>query len=168
MAANPFARVLEALHDNGVRYVVAGGFAAVMHGCNRFTADLDLIIDLEQGHAETVVRLLTSLGLQPRLPVDPYDFADAATRERWVREKNMRAFTFLDPATPTFAVDLFIDLPERFEALLAKSMVIQFEDFPVRICSLDDLIRMKRAAGRPQDELDIEALEVIRDQKASS
>lgn len=40
-----FNKVLEALSKNDIRFVVVGGFAAVLHGNNRLTSDLDLAID---------------------------------------------------------------------------------------------------------------------------
>lgn len=165
MAANPFARVLEALHDNGVRYVVAGGFAAVMHGCNRFTADLDLIVDLAPEEARKAVATLSGLGLKPRVPVDPFAFADAATRQQWARDKGMQVFTFTDPDVPAFSVDLFIEPPDDFEQLRARATVLSYHGRSLPICGLDDLIALKKAAGRPQDAADIRDLEQIRDRR---
>ena len=42
---NPFEPVFRALNDAGVRYVIVGGFATVLHGHPRLTADIDLVLD---------------------------------------------------------------------------------------------------------------------------
>jgi len=62
--------VLVALHQEGVRYVIVGGVAVVLHGHPRMTADLDLAIDLSVGSPERAVSALSALGLVPRLPVE--------------------------------------------------------------------------------------------------
>ena len=42
-----FEPVFLALNEAGVRYVIVGGLAVVLHGYPRFTADLDIVLDLE-------------------------------------------------------------------------------------------------------------------------
>ena len=53
-----------ALNASGTRYVVVGGVATVLHGYARLTADIDLIVDLEESAA--AMRALAGLGLRPR------------------------------------------------------------------------------------------------------
>lgn len=158
----PFLRIFRSLNTAAVRYVVVGGFAAVMHGNNRFTADVDLIIDLNPVEARKAIEAILSLGFKSRIPVDPFHFADPVERNSWVKEKNMKVFSFLDPTSPLFAVDIFADPPMEFEALYDRSLSLTFEDVEIRICSLDDLIEMKQRSGRPQDLLDIENLQILK------
>jgi hypothetical protein len=56
---------------------------------------------------------------------------------------------------------------EPYELLYQRSEVVEFDGFSIRIVSLDDLLAMKRAAGRLRDLADIEALEVARRQVSS-
>jgi hypothetical protein len=63
-------------------------------------------------------------------------------------------------------VDLFVEHPIPFEALWGRAEIITLESTAVRIASIEDLVAMKRIAGRPQDLIDIEALEAIRDARA--
>ena len=79
-----------ALNASGTRYVVVGGVATVLHGYARLTADIDLILDLEESAAARAMHALAGLGLRPRAPVDPADFADARIREGWLRDKGMQ------------------------------------------------------------------------------
>lgn len=154
--------IFEALNRAPVRYVVVGGVAMVLHGFARFTADLDLAVDLSPPEARKAVDTLVGLGLRPRAPVDAAAFADAEARNEWFREKAMRVFALWDPANPMRQVDLFIHNPIDFGLLWAHAEVIDVGGTPVRIASIADLIAMKRLAGRPQDLTDIEALEAIR------
>ena len=81
-----YAPLFRVLNAAGIRYVVVGGVATVLHGHARLTADVDLILDLEEKAAARAVRALTALGLRPRAPVDPEEFADARIRESWIRD----------------------------------------------------------------------------------
>jgi uncharacterized protein (DUF1330 family) len=62
-------RVLAALERAGVRYLVVGGVAVVLHGFLRTTADLDLVIQLDPANVRRALDALTDLGYQPRAPV---------------------------------------------------------------------------------------------------
>lgn len=158
---NPFERIFRALSDAGLRYVVVGGFAAVLHGHPRLTADIDLVLDLEPEPALEAVRALKALGLRPRAPVDLLEFADPARRRVWVAEKQLHVLSLYDPSNPMVEVDLFAESPIDFEELWRDSVEFDLDTYRVRAASLPHLIAMKRKVGRPQDMLDVEALEAI-------
>lgn len=160
-----FFPLFNALNTGGVRYVVVGGLAAVLHGFARLTADVDLIVDLEPVEAERAVRVLSELGLRPRAPVEAFHFADRAIRESWVRDKGMRVFSMWDPAQPMREVDLFVEHPINFLEVYERSELIAVGKTQIRVASIEDLIALKRLAGRPQDAIDIEALEAILERK---
>jgi len=156
-----FELVLGALNRDGVRYVVVGGVAVVLHGHPRLTADLDLIVDLVPDQSRRAIESLTSLGLRPVVPVDPAAFSDPETRRAWRSEKHMEVFSLWDPHDPLHQVDLFIESPIEFEALWARSEIVSVGSTEARIASIGDLIHLKRLSGRPQDVADIEALREI-------
>jgi hypothetical protein len=139
----------------------------VLHGVARFTADLDIAVDLSPPEARKAVETLLALGLRPRAPVDAATFADPAVRDRWFREKAMRVFSMWDPANPMRQVDLFVQNPIDFPRLWAHAEVMDVGGTSIRVASIADLIAMKRLAGRPQDIADIEALEAIRKRRES-
>jgi hypothetical protein len=156
-----FEPVFDALNRAGVRYVVVGGVAVVLHGHPRLTADLDLVVDLSPCEARKAIEALLGLGLRTRLPVDPLDFADAKVRGAWIREKAMRVFPLEDPANPLRQVDLFVEYLVDFEALWRQSVVFDLGSTKVRVASIADLMRLKRLSGRPVDRSDIEELEKL-------
>ena len=162
-----FESLFEALNRGGVRYVVVGGVATVLHGYARLTVDVDLVVDLASAEAARAIDVLTALGLVPRVPVEAAEFADSTKRETWIRERNMRVFTMIDPGNPMRQVDLFVEPPMDFQELWARAEMVHLEHTDVRIASIQDLIAMKRNAGRPQDLADIEALEAILAKKRS-
>lgn len=167
IAVSLFEPLFDALNRAQVRYVVVGGFATVLHGYARLTADVDLVIDLSPQGARTAIETLTSLGFRPRAPVEPLAFVDPTTRRQWVAEKGMRVFSMWDPANPMREVDLFAEHPMDFEGLWERSEIIHLSQTVARVASIADLIRLKRLAGRAQDLADVEALEMILRRKES-
>jgi hypothetical protein len=156
-----FETLFDALNAGGMRYVVVGGLATVLHGYARLTADVDLVVDLSPHEAKKTIDVLTQFGLLPRAPVVASQFADDGVRQGWVRDKGMRVFSLWDPKEPLREVDLFVQHPIPFADLYARSEVVTVNATDIRIASIADLITLKRIAGRPEDLADIEALEAI-------
>ncbi len=163
-----FEPLFNALKDASVRYVVVGGLAVVLHGHARMTVGVDLVVDLDEDQARRVIDALVGIGLRPRVPVNPRDFADRSIRERWIRDQGMQVFSMHDPSNPMRTVDLFVDHPIPFEELWSRSNELQLQNTSVRVASIPDLIHMKRLAGRPQDQIDIEQLENILEARGKS
>ncbi|MBA3658992.1 MAG: hypothetical protein H0W67_05285 [Gemmatimonadales bacterium] len=156
-----FEPIFHALEAGRVRYVAVGGIATVLHGVIRLTRDVDLVVDLEPAEARRAVGVLTALGYAPAVPVPAEAFADPTQRAAWAREKQMVVLSFRDQRGYV-AVDLFVAYPMDFEELWNRSVVMMAGETAIRVASLDDLIQLKRTAGRPQDLLDVERLEQIR------
>lgn len=154
----PVLDVLAALNAAQVDYVVVGGVAVVLRGHPRMTVDLDLVVDLRRDNLLRALEALAGLGLRPRLPVAPESFADEATREDWVRHRNLIAFTLHDPADARREVDLFADPPIAFGELAAAADRLDVGGISVPVASVAHLVDMKLLADRPQDRADIAAL----------
>ena len=161
MSAGDFDRIFAALSAGKVRYLVVGGVAVVLHGHPRFTADLDLVVALDPDNARAAISALAALGYRPRAPVDGARFADPAERERWIEEKGLTVFTLWSPEHPATEVDLFVREPFPFEAARARAVIADLGDVEVPVACIDDLVALKRAAGRPKDLEDIRVLEAI-------
>jgi predicted nucleotidyltransferase len=161
-------RVLTELSNAGVRYVVVGGVAVVMHGFLRATADLDLIIGLDQSNVDAALRIFENLGFHPRAPVPLGDFAKAEMRRQWIEEKNLQVFSLWHSKIPGFEIDLFVESPLPFDDLYARAQQARLGEKTLPVASIDDLIVMKRAAGRPRDREDIEALLRLKEKNAGA
>jgi hypothetical protein len=159
-----FEAIIESLEREGVRYLVAGGLAVVAHGYVRLTVDVDIILDLEPENVLRAVRAMKGLGYRPRVPVAFESLADEEQRRGWIEDKGMRVFSIYDPDQPLTEVDLFVQPPfDDFDD--ARSRAVRLEVRPgleATFVGLDDLLRLKREAGRPKDLMDIENLERIR------
>lgn len=156
-----FAPVIAALEAASVRYVIVGGVAVVLQGYPRVTMDLDLVVELAPENALRAVNALVATGLRPVVPVEASSFADPAVRRSWVREKGMKVFSLRDPGFPIRQVDIFVEHPIDFDEMWRESVEASVDGTPVRVASIDHLIRMKQRAGRPKDLADIEALRTL-------
>ena len=159
--ATQFDTIFAALQRTGVRYVVVGGVAVNLHGYQRFTKDVDLVIELVADRALKVLQALEAIGYRPTVPVKLTDFADPAIREGWIRDKGMMVFQMYSDQT-RMSIDIFVRYPLDFDELWDQGTKIDLPDTVLRIASIDHLILMKRQASRPQDLLDIEQLEKIK------
>jgi hypothetical protein len=140
-----YGDVFERLEAGRVRYVVVGGMAVALHGHERPTRDLDIVVDNAPREARRATAALLSLGFVPSLPL-PLElltvlrFTDASRRE----------------------VDAFARFRLPFEELWAASEhLADAGGRPARVCSLEHLIRMKLLDGRPNDLQDVEALRAV-------
>ena len=153
--------VFAALQRSGVRYLVVGGVAVVLHGHPRFTADLDLVLALDAANVRAALAALAELGYRPRAPVPAEDFADPGKRADWIRNKSMIVFSLASPAHPMTEVDLFVEEPFSFEEAYRRAVWADLGEVRVAVASIADLVDMKRRAGRPQDLEDVSHLEAI-------
>lgn len=139
--------ILAAFARGGVNFVVVGGVAGGAYGSSFGTFDVDLAYGRERANLERITAVLRSLGATlrgapPDLPFQ-LDAATLAAREN---------FTF---STRLGSVDLFAHLPGAppYERLRDEATVVEIQGQHVRVASLDHLIAMKEAAGRPKDLL---------------
>jgi hypothetical protein len=154
-------QVLAALEAERVRYLVVGGVAVVLHGHLRTTADLDLVVELDPDNARRAISALAGLGFRARAPVPAEQFADPAARRAWVEEKGLTVFSLWSDRFPELEVDLFVNEPFAFADAHSRAVRVPLDTVTVTVVSLDDLIELKRAAGRPIDLADVEALRAI-------
>ena len=159
--AKDFLTFLEKLNDEGVEFVIVGGVAARLYGSTRLTHDVDIVPNLTPESWRKTVACLWKEGGRPRIPESVEAIADVRNIQTWIVEKNMRALNFRSE-DGFVEVDLLVAESERFESLKERATAVKFRGKTYFIAALDDLIAMKRAAGRPKDMLDIRELEDIR------
>ena len=153
-----FDALVSALQQAGVRYLIAGGLAVNAHGYLRFTKDVDVVVRLAPDNIERAFAVLAQLGYRPMVPVTAAQFGDAPTREGWVRDKGMQVLQFWSDLHRETPVDMFVHEPFDFEDEYRRSLAKPLGRIEVRFVTIPTLIRMKEAADRPQDRIDIEYL----------
>jgi len=160
-----YEEIIQALNKDRVDYLVAGGVAVVLHGVIRMTADLDLVLNLDTDNLKMFLSTIKSLGYRPRVPVSEKDILDPAKRRQWIEEKNMLALSFYNPNNPLLLVDLLIDQesqPVSFAKMKKEGVKYKIGRLSVPVVSVDNMIKLKKAAGRDQDKADIKALMELR------
>jgi hypothetical protein len=154
--------VIELFDRDSVRYVLVGGLATVLHGHVRLTADVDVVLDLEDGNVRKALAVMDQLGFQPRVPALLFDFAEPAKRKFWKDEKGLVVFSVVHPSDPFSLIDFFVEEPMPFDTLFAGSTLMSLGTYQIRVVSLEHLIALKKAAGRPKDLDDVEVLEELK------
>lgn len=144
MLSRDFKEFVESLNDNGVRYLVIGGYAVALHGYPRYTKDLDIWIELSPGNAARIVKALDQFGLGS-LGLQPEDF--------------LAPDQIVQLGYPPNRIDL-ITTPEGvdFETSYANRVEVELEGVRVDFIDLENLRRNKKATGRLQDLADLENL----------
>lgn len=165
MKLDTLSTLFKALEEGNVRYMVAGGLAVAAHGYLRFTADIDIILEMSNKNLQAAIDIFKEFGYRPRAPVDIEEFADPEKREQWVREKGLTVFSLWSPEHIATEIDLFIEEPIAFEDAYKRRKFFKVaEGVEASFIGLDDLITLKKTAGRTQDLQDIEKLEAIREE----
>lgn len=154
-----FEAIVRALNDAGARYLIAGGLAVNAHGYLRFTKGADLVIQLVPDNIKRAFAALGSLGYKPSVPVTADQFADRPTREGWIRDQGMQVLQLWSDRHRETPIDIFVREPFSFDEEFANALIKPlYGSIEVRFISIPTLIRMKEAAGREQDRIDIEHL----------
>ena len=154
--------ILRALNGADVRYLIVGGLAVVAHGYVRATVDMDIVLHLERENVLRAMAALKEIGYQPLVPVEAADFADEQKRKLWRDEKHMVVFQMRHPRPKSTRLDIFVEEPFSFNGEYERAFWEEVAGVRAPILHYDELIRLKRSSGRPQDLADVAELELIR------
>lgn len=155
-----FLDALETLAKHRVRFVVVGGLGGRLRGSTTVTDDVDVCYSRDSENLERMARALKELHATLRgAPKDVPFLLDARTL------KMGDNFAFDTDAGKLDILGHPSGVPDGYEELerTADEMSLGF-GLTVRVASIDDLIRMKRAAGRPKDLIEVEVLGALRDE----
>jgi len=139
-----FSALLSLLGRHRVRYLVVGGWAVVYHAEPRYTKDLDIYVDAARDNSERLKRALEEFaGPLPELSIE--DLADPSR--------------IIMMGRPPMRVDIIKAIDGvRFETAWKNRVRASLGGVRINLIARRDLIRNKRASGRPQDLLDLEVL----------
>lgn len=153
-------RLLHELADARVRYVIIGGVAARVLGSPLLTADLDVCYARDEKNHEALAGMLKRVHARLR-GADPglsfrLDAKTLALGDSFTFETDFGAFDILGTPSGT----------NGYGDLVAEAVRVDLDGVVVLVAGIDDLIRMKRAAGRPKDLLAVEELGALREELA--
>jgi len=154
-----FGQVLEVLSRSEIRFIVVGGLAAMAHGNARSTYDVDVVYSRER---ENIRKLANVIGqYQPYLRGAP-----PGLPFKW-DEKTIRTGLNFTLTTLLGDLDLLGEVTGAgtYEQLLPHSVEMVLFGVACRCATLERLIQMKRAAGRPKDMLVVAELVALLEER---
>jgi len=149
MLNEDYKDILQSLADEQVRFLLVGAYALAAHGYPRATVDIDIWIMPSPDNAAALLRALRRFGA----PTSELTAADL-----------QRGDTIFQVGVAPRRIDIMTSASGlRFEDAFAHSIEIDIEGLKIRIPTVEDLIRNKKASGRTKDLADVEALEALKD-----
>jgi hypothetical protein len=150
------------LQKHDVQYVVVGGIAINLHGVERATMDVDLVLAMDEANLQRFLRVAAALELMPSLPVKIESLCDAAQLDEWVREKHMIAFSLRPLSKTAPSIDIIVRPKVSFETMYQNRVEKDIGSVRFKLASIDDLIVLKTGTGRNKDASDIVALKKVK------
>jgi len=142
--------LLRSLKEHKVRFVIIGATAFPVHGYSRATLDIDLFIEATPSNAQRARAALQTFG---------YDMSDVSVEDLLTKKLLIRQYVVETDIHP------FVK-GTTFERVWANKIKARFGRTFVWFASLDDLIEMKQAAGRPKDKEDLKFLRRLKQRRA--
>jgi predicted nucleotidyltransferase len=142
-----FKDLISSLNKFDVEYVLVGGYAVILHGYQRTTADIDLWVNRTEDNYFKLMKAFLDFGL-PTTAVPKADF---------LYNPDIEVYRFgIDPS----AVDIIIQMKGMpFEEAYSNAKVMEMSDgLRVRLVHLKQLIELKKLANRARDINDLENL----------
>jgi hypothetical protein len=147
MLNEDYKDILQAFAGEKVKFLLVGAYALAAYGYPRATMDIDLWVEPSPENADAVLRALRHFG---------------APLEKVTKEDFQKDDTIFQIGVAPRRIDIITTASGlQFKESFNRSAAIDINGIEVRILSLADLIRNKRASGRTKDIADAEALEDI-------
>ena len=145
MLNQDFKEFIQSLNDNGVRYLVVGGYAVALHGYPRYTKDIDIWVEMTAKNASRILKAL-----------DQFGFGSLDVKESDFTVPNQ----MLQLGYPPARIDILTTLPgvEISECYSSRTTEV-VDGVSVNFIDLENLKKNKKASGRHQDLADLENLE---------
>ena len=140
-----FAEFAALLEQAGVRYLIVGGYAVALHGFPRYTGDIDFFVEISQENARKLVQAF-----------DRFGFGDLGLQVSDFTQTDYVVVIGREPRK--IQVLMGIDGVEFGQAWQGR-VTQTLNGMPLNFLGKDDLIKNKRAVGRPKDQIDLLELE---------
>lgn len=153
-----YKHIFSALEEAKVRYIIVGGVAMNLLGCPRFTNDIDILLALDQQNLSAMKKAMSSLGYEQRVSVALDELGDEKKAVQLIQDKNLLAYTFINPKAPMYSVDVVVGPSLEFDRYHDHQVHVNVWGFSLPVVSIDDLIGLKKQSPREKDALDIATL----------
>ena len=145
MLNEDYKEMLQALVDEKVKFLLVGAYALAAHGYPRATMDIDIWVKPSPANAEAVLQALRTFGA----PLHELTKADLEKED-----------TVFQIGVAPRRIDIITSASGlRFDEAFSRAITVEIDGLGIRIPSVPDMIRNKRASGRTKDIADVEALE---------
>lgn len=153
--------LLKTLVEAKVKFVLVVGLAVALHGYQRVTMDVDVVLAMDKGNLQRFLSAAKASGLRPTIPVEIELLANPELIEQWYREKDMLAFSLRGPQAMATVIDILVKPVIPFADLRHEATMVEVGTISIPVASIEHLIAMKTGTGRNKDLIDIEELRKI-------
>ncbi len=141
-----FQDFIKAFNNNGVDYILLGGYAVIVHGYNRTTGDMDIWVRKTKENYLKIVAAFHEFGMLL------FDMSE----EIFLNNPSTDVFTF---GVPPVSIDLMTDARALdFDEAFEKAEIHELDGLQIRVVHVNDLIHSKSVIGRSKDLNDIKHL----------
>lgn len=155
--------LIKLLTESDTDYVLVGGLAVALHGYQRVTMDVDVVLAMNPENLDRFISRAKAAGLRPTMPVAIESLAKPDLLEQWQREKGMLAFGLHGAEAQATVLDVMIAPDIPYTDLRRDAILVDTGPYRIPVASIDHLIAMKTGTGRGKDTIDIEELKKLRD-----
>ena len=157
-----YLELFSALDRHKVDYLLIGGLAVSLHGVERATMDVDITVAMNPHNLAALIDTAKELKLTPVLPVPLESLANIELLREWHVQRHLEAFALRTSELAGVTIDVLLFPPVDFSGMLGRAEEFDVAGTAIKVVSIDDLIALKGAVGRPIDLSDIEHLQRIK------
>lgn len=157
-----YLELFSSLDRHKVDYLLIGGLAVSLHGVERATMDVDITVAMSPANLAALIETARELKLTPVLPVPLESLSNIELLREWHANRNLEAFALRTPELAGVTIDVLLFPPVDFAGMQQRAVEFDVAGTAIKVVSIDDLIAMKSAVGRPIDLSDVEHLQRIK------
>lgn len=155
---NLYKKIFKELEEAKINYLIVGGVAVNLYGYTRFTGDVDILLALNPSNLSRMDKLMHKLNYVERIPVNIKELGNKIKLNEFIKKKGLKAYTYISNTQPQLDIDVIVEQSVDFKDYDKGKTIIKVWDMKLPVVNIDDLIKMKKAAKRGKDLLDLEAL----------
>lgn len=145
--------LLKAFHEHEVEYILVGGIAVILHGVPRVTEDIDIFLRPDSKNLQRFRNALHTV------------FKDKSIEE--ITDKELKQYAVVRYGTPeNYYIDIIYRIGEAFQYDDLNYEIIKSQGIPIRVATIETLIKLKQNTIREIDKADVILLsEILKEKK---